>query len=43
MDQAVNAGIRVIRTWGFRDLNVTYIPNGVSENYPHSASSQDPS
>ena len=34
MDQAVNAGIRVIRTWGFRDLNVTYIPSGVSEKLP---------
>jgi hypothetical protein len=30
MDQAVNAGITIIRTWGFRDLNVTYIPSGVS-------------
>ena len=34
MDQAVKAGIRVIRTWGFRDLNVTYIPSGVSEKSP---------
>jgi len=30
MDQAVKAGIRIIRTWGFRDLNVTEIPGGVS-------------
>jgi len=30
MDQAVKAGIRIIRTWGFRDLNVTSIPGGVS-------------
>ena len=30
MDQAVKAGIRIIRTWGFRDLNVTTIPGGVS-------------
>ena len=30
MDQAVKAGIRIIRTWGFRDLNSTYIPTGVS-------------
>jgi hypothetical protein len=30
MDQAVKAGISIIRTWGFRDLNVTYIPSGVS-------------
>ena len=30
MDQAVKAGIKIIRTWGFRDLNVTSIPDGVS-------------
>ena len=30
MDQAVKAGLRFIRTWGFCDLNVTQIPGGVS-------------
>ena len=34
MDQAVKAGSRVTRTWGFRDLNVTYIPSEVSEKSP---------
>ena len=34
MDQAVKAGIRVIHTWGFGDVNVTYIPTGVSEKSP---------
>ena len=30
MDQAVKAGIKFFRIWGFRDLNVTHIPGGVS-------------
>ena len=30
MDQAVKAGIRIFRTWGFGDINATYIPDGVS-------------
>ena len=38
MDQAVKAGIRIIRTWGFRDLNVTNIPGGVSGGVFHADS-----
>lgn len=34
IDQAVKAGIKIIRTWGFRDLNVTYNPAGVSRESP---------
>jgi len=39
MDQAVKAGIRIIRTWGFCDLNVTNIPGGVSRGV-HPAESE---
>jgi len=34
MDQAVKAGIRIFRIWGFRDRNVTTIPGGVSGESP---------
>ncbi|KAG8848677.1 hypothetical protein FRB91_010595 [Serendipita sp. 411] len=29
MDQAKAAGIKVIRTWGFREVNATYVPGGL--------------
>lgn len=31
MDNAKAAGIKVVRTWGFRDLNTTYVPGGLPQ------------
>ena len=31
MDNAKAAGIKVVRTWGFRDLNATYVPGGLPQ------------
>jgi mannan endo-1,4-beta-mannosidase len=31
MDKAKAAGIKVIRTWGFNDLNTTYVPGGLPQ------------
>lgn len=31
LDEAKSAGLRVVRTWGFNDKNVTFIPDGLPQ------------